>query len=220
MAVAAKLYLLASVAMFAVLAMVGDSGGVRLFATGDPRRRRLFPEVRVLQLRGHACGCRRGAHRVDAARDVRAGAARRLAGRAGETPVESPLSRAPRVHAPRVRRRVRRQGASRPPWARLDRQPSPRGWSRSRGCTSSAIPTRRCAAPTASAAVWPSGTPPSSPSGPGRRCWPVPWPSSRSLCSAATGSDCSVSEDGVAARSGARCIVERSGRAFGRCRSS
>jgi len=31
-----KLYLLTSVAMFAVLAMVGDSGGVRLFATGDP----------------------------------------------------------------------------------------------------------------------------------------------------------------------------------------
>jgi len=31
-----KLYLLASVAMFATLAMVGDSGGVRLWATGDP----------------------------------------------------------------------------------------------------------------------------------------------------------------------------------------
>src|SRR5205085_509565 len=30
-----KLYLLASVAMFTVLAMIGDSGGVRLFATGD-----------------------------------------------------------------------------------------------------------------------------------------------------------------------------------------
>src|SRR3954463_7588322 len=30
-----KLYLLASVAMFAVLAMIGDPGGVRLFATGD-----------------------------------------------------------------------------------------------------------------------------------------------------------------------------------------
>jgi Protein of unknown function (DUF3667) len=31
-----KLYLLASVAMFAVLAMVGDRGGVQLWATGDP----------------------------------------------------------------------------------------------------------------------------------------------------------------------------------------
>ena len=31
-----KLYLLASVAMFAVLTMIGDSGGVRLFVIGDP----------------------------------------------------------------------------------------------------------------------------------------------------------------------------------------
>ena len=104
-------------------------------AAASPRRPR--PSIPAtasrygFRLRGHACGCRRGARRVDAARDVRAGAARRLAGRAGETPVEPSLSGAPGVHAPRLRRRVRRPGGHGRPGRGWTAGFPPRGWSRS-----------------------------------------------------------------------------------------